>query len=431
MGHLTADERRRLETLLNRGESFRSIAEALGKSHSTISREIRKHRTVSSKTVSPYILNNCTHRSKCSVEKLCRIPTQYCKKKCSACTLVSCNKVCAKFELEECPALLRSPWVCNGCKVERRCSLTKYYYIAEKAEQKYKSLLKSARKGINLTEDELKQVSDIIAVGASKGQSIHHILQANANCFTICEKTVYTLINTGAIKTKRYDLPAACSRKKRKHKAVEHKINTKCRNNRSFEDFKNFLHNNPGIPVVEMDTVIGRPGQKALLTMHFNNCGMMLAFIREANNAQTVIDIFDHLEKVLGLEMFPKMFPVILTDNGSEFSNPDALEQSCDKTQKRTKIFYCDPYSSWQKPHVENNHTNLRKILPKGKSFNNLTQADVNKIISHLNSYNRKSFNDKTALEMFAVIYGKEVIQKLNINAIHPNQVIMTPDLIG
>ena len=55
MGHLTADERRRLETLLNRGESFRSIAEVLGKSHSTISREIRKHRTVSSKTVSPFL----------------------------------------------------------------------------------------------------------------------------------------------------------------------------------------------------------------------------------------------------------------------------------------------------------------------------------------------------------------------------------------
>ena len=55
MGHLTADERRRLETLLNRGESFRSIADVSGKSHSTISREIRKHRTVSSKTVSPFL----------------------------------------------------------------------------------------------------------------------------------------------------------------------------------------------------------------------------------------------------------------------------------------------------------------------------------------------------------------------------------------
>ena len=55
MGHLTADERRRLETLLNRGESFRSIAEVSGKSHSTILREIRKHRTVSSKTVSPFL----------------------------------------------------------------------------------------------------------------------------------------------------------------------------------------------------------------------------------------------------------------------------------------------------------------------------------------------------------------------------------------
>ena len=100
MGHLTADERRRLETLLNRGESFRSIAEALGKSHSTISREIRKHRTVSSKTVSPYILNNCTHRSKCSVEKLCRTPTQYCKKKCSACTLISSGVAIGVFSFD-------------------------------------------------------------------------------------------------------------------------------------------------------------------------------------------------------------------------------------------------------------------------------------------------------------------------------------------
>ena len=69
--------------------------------------------------------------------------------------------------------------------------------------------------------------------------------------------------------------------------------------------------------------------------------------------------------------------------------------------------------------------------MPKGGSFNNLTQVDVDKIMSHLNSYNRKSFNNKTALEMFAVIYGKEVIQKLNIKKIHPNMVIMTPDLIG
>ncbi len=109
----------------------------------------------------------------------------------------------------------------------------------------------------------------------------------------------------------------------------------------------------------KMDSVPGKVGGKVLLTMNFNHCAFMLAFLRDTNNSQSVIDIFNMLEERLTLEVFRTLFPVILTDNGSEFSNPGLLEESPISGKIRTRIFYCNPYSSWQKGHVENNHHNL------------------------------------------------------------------------
>ena len=75
-----------------------------------------------------------------------------------------------------------------------------------------------------------------------------------------------------------------------------------------------------------MDSVIGRKGGKVLLTIHFVNTSFMLAFIREHNDSQSVIDIFNNIQSILGVEKFKELFIVILTDNGSEFSNPTEIE---------------------------------------------------------------------------------------------------------
>ena len=180
-----------------------------------------------------------------------------------------------------------------------------------------------------------------------------------------------------------------------------------------------------------MDTVIGKPGGKCVLTLQLNVCGMMLVFIRDHNNSQSVIDVFNKLEQDLGTELFTKIFPVILTDNGSEFTNPTALETSIDNVTKRTTIFYCEPYSSWQKGHIENNNGQLRNILEKHISFDNITQEDCNLIMSHINSYRKASLNNKTAIELFTLIYGEEALEKLNIKLIHGNEVILLPDLLN
>ena len=120
-----------------------------------------------------------------------------------------------------------------------------------------------------------------------------------------------------------------------------------------------------------------------LLTPQFDVCAAMSASLRDANTSQSVIDIFDGLERLLGLEVFRSVFPVLLTDNGTEFSNPGAIERSVDGDSVRTRVFYCDPYAAWQKPNLKNNHRNLRRILPKGESMDFLTQEKVNLPLPH------------------------------------------------
>jgi len=392
-----------------------------------ISREILKHRVDSDKGAVGRITNRCVFRRNCEVYYLCS-GTQ-CHRKCSTCR--NCNAICPKFQEEICRKLSIPPYACNGCSEEHKCVLKKKFYHHATAQQAYQQVLLESRKGANLTETERAAVSAVIHVGIQKGQSVHHIMSSNKDLFTVCEKTVYRYVNAGIIRTKRGDMPKSCMMKPRKRKSLEHKVDSKCRINRTHDDFKQYREAHPDTPVVEIDSVIGRVGGKVLLTMHFNNCHLMLAFLRNANNSQSVIDVFNMMEKLFSLEIFKRLFPVMLTDNGSEFSNPTALETSAISGTQRTRIFYCNPYSSWQKGHVENNHLNLRKVLPKGRSFENLTQTDINLMLSHVNSFARKSLNDVPAITLFETIYGKEILGKLGITLIDPNSICLLPELIS
>ena len=427
MAHLTDSERLQIEHELHRGMSLQQIARKLGKSRSTITREVLKHRVDSVKGAVGRISNRCVFRRNCEVYHLC--PESRCQRKCSACR--NCNAICPKFQEDVCRKLSAPSYVCNGCPEEHKCVLKKKFYLHAAAQQAYRQVLLEARKGANLTETERTAISRVIHTGIQKGQSVHHILSANKNLFTVCEKSVYRYVNAGLIRTKRGDMPRSCSMKPRKRKNPAHKVDSKCRINRTHEDFKKYCEAHPDSPVVEMDSVLGGIGGKVLLTMHFNNCGLMLAFLRNANNSQSVIDVFNLMEKRLTLAVFQKLFSVILTDNGSEFSNPTALETSFTAGTQRTRIFYCNPYSSWQKGHVENNHLNLRKVLPKGRTFENLSQDDIDLMLSHVNSLARKSLNDVPAITLFETIYGKDILKKLGITLISPNAVCLLPDLIN
>lgn len=423
--HLTDEERILIENWLKERVSIKQIALSLNKSTSTISREIRKHAHDKDKYAPFRPHNRCTKQKDCQKRYLCGNNLN-CTRKCSTCN--QCNKICEDYEEQVCTRLFDPPYVCNGCIEESRCVLMKKYYLHKAAHAAYRETLVESRIGANISEGELLSLDAFVSPLVQRGQSIHHIAANNPNQFSVSEKTLYRYVNGGLLQARNIDMPRVCRMKPRKTKQVEHKVDSRCRIGRTFTEFNAFMEQS-GVQAVEMDSVIGRIGGKVLLTLMFKSCDLMLAFIRERNTAQSVIDVFNMLYDELGAARFKTLFHVLLADNGSEFSNPRALEFDGMGNQ-RTKVFYCDPYSSFQKPSVELNHELIRKILPKGTSFDHLSQADINLMMSHINSYSREKLNDKSPFEMFSFLYGKDVLDKLGLFRVPPNEILLKPSLL-
>ena len=139
--------------------------------------------------------------------------------------------------------------------------------------------------------------------------------------------------------------------------------------------------------------------------------------------------VFDRLEKKLGTYDFLRLFDTILTDRGSEFGDPAALETGINGME-RTSVYYCDPMRSGQKGGVENVHIMLRMVLPKGTDADFLTQWDVNRIVNHINSTPRESLSGKTPYAAALEVYGEEVLKTLQLRPVEPDEVRLTPELI-
>ena len=429
MAHLTTEDRSKLEFMLKQHYSLINIAKELDKHCSTISREIKKHAVPTRKVFYGRLDNCCIHKKGCKITYLCERDISACNRdSCSFCK--HCNDLCSEFVEEKCQRLTIPPYVCNGCELERYCVLRKKYYIACKAQKEYKEVLVQVRTGANISEQELLYIDNFFSPLLKNGQSIHHIFAKNMNAMICSEKSIYRYVNGSLLKARNLDLPRVVRIKQRKTKPVIHKIDPACYIKRTYEDYKNFIKENPDVQIVEMDSVEGVKGGKVLLTLHFKGlCDFMLAFIRDCNNAQTVIDIFENLYSTLKPDLFKKLFKCILTDRGSEFTNPTALEIAPDGT-KRSNIFFCDPQASWQKPNVELNHELIRRILPKGTSFNNLTQSDINLMMNHINSYGREKLNYKSPMEALSSLFGQEVLDLLDAKLISPNEIVIHPKLL-
>jgi IS30 family transposase len=311
---------------------------------------------------------------------------------------------------------------------EFQCVLRKRFYLHRKAHEAYREALVESRVGANITEEELLRLDEAVSPLVRRGQSIHHIVSNSPDSFNVSEKSIYRYISGGLLSAKNIDMPRVVRLRPRKSKAVEHKVDSGCRIGRAFADFNAFV-GETGVSPVEMDSVIGRVGGKVLLTMMFKSCDLMLAFIRDRNTSQSVIDVFDRLYGLLGAERFKAMFPACLADNGSEFSNPKRLEFDA-QGNRRTWVFYCDPYASFQKPSEELNHEFIRRVLPKGASFDALTQDDADLMMSHINSYSRGKLGDRSPIDLFGFLHGHEAIGLLGLRRIPFGKILLKPKLL-
>ena len=427
MPHLSLEDRKEIERLLRAGASFKAIAEAVRKSPSTVMREVRRHAVESDRGAKGRVTNRCVKRSVCRRQFVCGRCTQtQTARHCAGCA--KCNSACPEFEEMPCERLARPPYVCNGCGKEGICVLRKRFYIAEPADKAYRELLVGAREGLAATRRELDGMAEMLRGRLRDCPSLHHVIHAFPDDFRVCERTVYAYLKAGALPgVHPSDLPAMAGLKPRRRIGAPHRVVRRCAEGRRLEDFRAFMGGAPDQPVVEMDSVEGERGGKVLLTLNLNFCGLMLAFIRDANTSASVIAVLDMLEETLGLDTFRKLFPVILTDNGPEFSNPAALETSPRTGEPRTRVFYCDPYSAWQKAHVENNHLILRGYFPKGACLDGVTQEAVNRAMSNMNSLIRREYGDVTAIARFEQAHGPDILPKLGVFLIPPKEVVRRP----
>lgn len=365
--HMNQDNRVDIEKGLDVRTSLRQIAISMDKDPSTITKEIKNHRTLQPHNSFNESKNKCNYRTTCKKKNVCDPDSRTCKRLCASCS--RCNNKCVDFVpfTYHCSLLDTAPYVCNGCIQKTGCRLDKYYYRSTTAQRQYRTRLVDARTGINISQTDLMVLDELISPLIAKGHSPYMILQNHPE-IALSEKTLYNYIGSGALTVKNIDL----------YKKVKYKIRRSSKPamkdsiifvGRTYKDYCNFLQEYPDTNVVEMDTVVGCEGShKVLLTLHFVNCHFMMAFLLPNKEAKHVLSVFNQMEVRISTVVFNRYLPLILTDRGTEFSNPDALEGENEKPI-RTSIYYCDPMASWQKPHCEKNHTYIRMICPKGTSF--------------------------------------------------------------
>lgn len=417
--HLTLDERNIIEQGLNQNWKLNQIAKSINKDERTISKEIRKHMILKSKSTFNGI-NVCKHINNCTIQHLCDIP---CKKMCRTCSL--CNSKCKSFEPIVCKRNTRYPYVCNGCEKKCTCRKNKYYYRALIAFKNYKNTLSTAREGISLDALEIANLDAIVSPQILANKSITSIHKHfNINCSL---SSLYNYIEKGYLSARNIDLPRKVSFRPRKKRQTPK--DTNARKNRTFKDFQIYLKEHPEAQIVEMDTVEGIKGGKVLLTFLLRNCKLMLAYILEDKCTETVKSVFNELEELFTHEIFCKVFEVILTDNGIEFSDPLSLEFN-DEGIGRTRIFYCNPASAYQKGSLEKNHEFIRYVIPKGKNMDSLNQNQINLMMNHINNYTRASLNWNSPYSLAEILLGKNVLKKLNFSYIPFEEVKLTPKIL-
>lgn len=154
----------------------------------------------------------------------------------------------------------------------------------------------------------------------------------------------------------------------------------------------------------EMDSVVGKQGvsKKAFLVFTERKTREEIVFLLRNHTAKEVVRVLNRIEKVIGTESFRKIFRSITVDNGSEFSDFGGMERCRRSKEKRTDVYYCHPYSSCERGSNENGNKLIRRHIPKGRVFDDMTGSEVRAVQDWINLYPRKLLDKRCSSELFA-----------------------------
>ena len=389
--HLSFEDRCAIEECLNHNFNFTQISYRIRKDRTTIARDIKKHRFLRT-------TNFCTNQPCCFESK--------------------------------------PPYVCNGCPKFNNCRKIRYSYSHDVAYNEYKQSLITTRANLRITKEQIADINDIISpLMTEKHHSVNQVFIEHPDLLPFSKTTFYKYIDLGILHVRNIDLQRRVRFKvKKEYDYMRNKVDTKIKIGRFYSDFRYYIEHNPDASIVEMDTVIGTKGGKGgkcMLTLLFRKYNFMLIYLLPYKQSKYVTALFNILKKRLGDDEFKRLFEVILTDNGTEFSDPESIELNFYTGEKLCSVFYCDPNCSWQKGSIEKNHEYIRYILPKGTSFAGLSQNDCYLIASHINSIPRLSLNNHSPFEEAFHFIGKTNIDKFHIKQIDYDDINLTIRLLN
>jgi IS30 family transposase len=394
--HLSYEDRKNIEDGLNENKSINQISKEINRSHSSILREIDRNKKYSE----PSAWNN--------------------------------YKINHSDLVLSCERLKHSPYVCNGCKSRSGCRKVRWTYYAREADNSYKEVKSEARKGINLTAEEIYKINSILTPLIKKGQTINHLYINHPDILDFSKPSFYNYVNNGVFEFSPLDFPRIVKYKKRKNsKNRRTRKEREILINRKYDDFQKFISNHPDFNIVEMDTVEGLKDENdCFLTLLWRKSKFMLIFKLESQTSEEVSRIFNILQTLIPYDDYKRLFEVILTDNGHEFFDVLNIECMHSTGEQVTKLFFCDPHMSCQKGMIEKNHEFIRYILPKGSSFKNITQEDCDLFMNNINSLCRDSLNGKSPYEAMLFLCDEYVLKSLNCYYIKPDEVILNDSLL-
>ncbi len=351
--HLCKEQRNVIEYLLNINKNFTYIAFSIDVDRTTISDEIKRNRFVKSPIYDKFDKNG--------IEKIAY----------------------------KCDLLLKPPYVCNTCVNKRYCIKNKLYYNARLAQEISDRRKSESKQGVDISPETIEEIENtIVPLIKDKKQSINQIYNNHSDILYFSKTTFYRYVDSGVLSLCNLDLQKKVKYKKRKTtNDTDYKRKLAILKGRTYEEFLSFISIHTKMNICEMDTVDGKQGGKVFLTILIRETKFMFIRLLDKKNIACVNKEIDKLKKILGIKLFSKVFRIVLTDNGNEFLDPLKIEIDYNSGNKTCNVFYCNPYSSFQKANIERNHEYIRRVIPKGISLDTLTTEQVQTLETNITIY--------------------------------------------
>lgn len=213
----------------------------------------------------------------------------------------------------------------------------------------------------------------------------------------LCVHSLYNYIYAGLLHgVSVQSLPYARPKKKKSERTAK-----RLSRGRSIEDRPAYILDRKEYGHWEMDTVYsGKDSLPCLLVLSERMKRDEILIKMPDRTSKSVIHALNRLERRMGTPAFRQTFRSITCDNGVEFSDFKSIESSCRTKGQRTKLYYCHPYSSWERGTNENINRMIRRWIPKGDNIGLYSTDEIRQIQDWINSYPRPMFHGLSSQDM-------------------------------